>query len=459
MNVNKQKLKILIKNLEQDIEEVNKKIAISSLFNDKNRSILSRELTSEELVSLRNSLEEKYISTSAQYKGLLFILEKRSFNITQLSKYLSFSKSYTYKILDKISFFLSTIDNKLYFSKLNETFIILTGDEIVIRLLHLHLISIKKTNEEILGLSDMFIQDYLNSLKRVRLSPASIKKLKDIFIAYGVSRKKRGTNSVLPNDIIYLASILSGDVYPMLCVQSKKFKFPKKTSEVHENMLQVSLLSNFFLKELKTKKEKIHTGKKLSEHKNINIISGINHLIKILTKKFKISKENYFLLVYLLCHRIIVVHYFKFYIFMEEREPQMISSEIIKFTQEAISKALKYYRYEKSFKKLTSEFSIIIVNILTDSTIKPINVYIELENKYEYIVIIKKTLKMYYRADLFNFVENYYDADLIISNSYIPDCDRKFKFFCDIYDSKSILNVINHLNAIVVEHLYKFNDL
>lgn len=159
LNVNKQKLKILIKNLEQDIEEVNKKIAISSLFNDKNRSILSRELTSEELVSLRNSLEEKYISTSAQYKGLLFILEKRSFNITQLSKYLSFSKSYTYKILDKIIFFLSTIDNKLYFSKLNETFIILTGDEIVIRLLHLHLISIKKTNEEILGLSDMFIQD------------------------------------------------------------------------------------------------------------------------------------------------------------------------------------------------------------------------------------------------------------------------------------------------------------
>lgn len=459
LNEPRKKIKRVVESLKLDISEysrINKKRC--SLIVEKEKVYFSPDLCDEEFVNLKSFLQEEYLRASGAYRGLLYILEKRCFSITKLAKHLSYSESYTYKIMKKIKEFLIVMDLEIFISKKNETILQLLGDEVSIRLLHYLTIHYVSANEKwwFHTIHKQRIDteySFMNSNRIKKLSKSNLQRVHIIFAIYEIAIKKGCLSKDLPNSVVHLGKIINKEKELSKYLNDLNKKRAVKTNNLHVEVLQFASLLNYFTQELRTKEEKINIGKEIVNNESNEIAKPCISLLKQVCKKYTMSKDIYYILAYQLCNRLIVIHHLNYFKFMKFNKCQVLKGETEKFICSIVEESLKEYCSEESYQNLLLSFTQVVLSYLTLSSGESLKIYIEFHRNPECKVIIENILIYNYRKQVLRIVDDFNEADIVISDTFIPGDKEKFFYFHDVFDRTAWYNLGTYLNEIMQKRL------
>ncbi len=449
LNESRKKIKRIVDNINLDIEEFNLINDESLIIRiDKDKVMFTESIDDKIYVKIKDYLQEKYLISSGLYKSLLFILERRKFSILQLSENLSYSESHTYKLVNRIKEFLKVSKLGLRLSKQYETMLVLEGEETVIRLLHcLFLIIVSANNnwylETVKEKEVEQIHTFVNSERSRFLSPSILKRV-HIMIGVYESALKRGFRlSQFTVSVQEVGRIMNKEIE---ISQYFKYLYKQKFGEtkcLDEELMHLVFVTNYLVQEHRSMEEKICLGKELYDNKNNSIIKTCVKLVNLIEEKHRLTENNYFFLIYALCNRLIVLHYFKLYKLVV---PNRISNkgELQTFIKDCIYKTLKKYRNKPSYREI--EFNFIQVIVACINLDVPIKVYIEFQNKPEYNLTLKNILKSIYKSEVLDVTEDYKVADVVISDSSLVKINKKYFYFQDIFDQLAWSNLSSYLN-------------
>ncbi|EGO6697933.1 hypothetical protein GP419_002620 [Enterococcus faecalis] len=455
----RKKIKRVAESLKLDISEYSrKKKKKCSLIIEKEKIYFSPDICDEEFVNLKSFLQEEYLQASGAYRGLLYILEKRCFSIIKLAKHLSYSESYTYKIMKKIKEFLIVMDLDIFISKKNETILQLIGDEVSIRLLHyltIHYVSVNETwwFQTIHKHQIDAEYSFLNSNRMKKLSKSNLQRVHIILAINELAIKKGCLSKDLPSSVIHLGKIINKEKELSRYLKDLNKKRSGKTNKLHEEVLQFASILNYFTQELRTKEEKINIGKEIVSNEGNEIAKPCLSLLNQICKKYEISKDIYYILVYQLCNRLIVIHYLNYFKFMKFDKRQVLKGETEKYIESIVKESLGKYCSEESYQKLLLSFTQVVISYLTLSSVASLKIYIEFHRSPEYKVIIENILAHNYRKQVLRIVDDYKEADIVISDTFVPGDKEKFFYFQDVFDSTAWYNLGTYLNEIIQKSL------
>lgn len=449
LNESRKKIKRIVENINLDIEEFNLiNDELPMLRIDKDKVFFAKSIEDKIYVKIKDYLQEKYLLSSGLYKSLLFILERRKFSVLQLSEYLSYSESHTYKMVNRVKVFFTVSNLGLKLAKQDETILILEGEETVIRLFHCLLLIIVSANnnwyiEKIKEKELEHSHTFSNSEKARILSPSILRRV-HIMIGVYESALKRGFRlSPFDVNVQEVGRIMNKEIE---ISQHFKYLYKQKFGEtIHldEELMHLAFTINYLTQEYRNMEEKICLGKELCDNKNNVIIKMCIELVNLIQKKYRLTKNNYYFLIYALSNRLIVLHYFKLYKFVVPNEiPD--KGEFQLFIKDCIYKTLKEYRNEPSYREIVFNFIQVIVASINLNN--PIKVYIEFQNKPEYNLTLKNILNSIYKSEVLNVTEDYKVADIIISDSSFDKINQKYFYFQDIFDQVAWSNLGSYLN-------------
>ncbi|MRJ31074.1 hypothetical protein FDP48_14260, partial [Enterococcus faecalis] len=143
ISILEKKCKVSRKELKRIITIINEEVTELQMFNISNDLIyvieevvqLNREISDEMYCFIMTKLRKNYLLSSGVYKALLFALEERKFMILDLSDFLFYSDSYTYKIIKKIDLFFYYLESDIKLTKENNKYLI-NGSEISLITFH-----------------------------------------------------------------------------------------------------------------------------------------------------------------------------------------------------------------------------------------------------------------------------------------------------------------------------------
>ncbi|MGC3749218.1 hypothetical protein ACPTKN_14395 [Enterococcus faecalis] len=449
LNESRKKIKRIVESLNLDIEEFNSLNGeVLGVSITKDKVSFTENLADETYVKIKDYLQEKYLLSSGLYKSLLFILEKRNFSILQLSQYISYSESYTYKLVNRVKDFFFVSNLGLTLSKRNETILILEGEETTIRLLHCLLLIIVSVNngwyiDTIKEKEIEYIHSFVNSSKIQMLSPSNLKRINIIIGVYESALKRGCKLSSCSTDVREIGRIINKEIE---IPRYFNYIYKQKVGEVaylRDELIHLAFIINYLTPELRSMQEKINIGKELYNNKSNHIIKMCISLVNMIQKKYAMSKNDSYLLVYSLCNRLIVLHYFKLYKFAVPNELALKGKKQL-FIKECICKSFKEYRKEPSYQEIIFNFHQIIVAYINFDS--PIKIYIEFQNKPEYKTTIKNILTSIYNPNILKVIEDYKLADIIISDSFSPKTNQKYFYFHDVFDQVAWKRLGAYLN-------------
>ncbi|MGC3749204.1 helix-turn-helix domain-containing protein [Enterococcus faecalis] len=323
LKVSKKKVKRAINSIQLDIIDYNDKNRKELLLiADKNVVHLSKNIKDEDYVQLLQYIREKYLLSSSLYNSLLFTLEKRNFTVMELANKLSYSESYTYKLVKKIEKFFLLMDLGISILKKSDKILCLSGDEVVMRLLHYLLINIISSEKnwyfQTISKSQIeTIHSFVNSKRVKHFSPSNLKKVNIIMAVYEVAIRNGYVSAELPDSVRSVGRILNKEKeLPMYLTYLQKRELGE-IGGLYDELIQLAFILNYFTRELRTKNEKIVLGKELVNNNRNKIINPCILLINQICEKYTLTEESYFLLVYSICNHFIVIHYLKLYKFMK----------------------------------------------------------------------------------------------------------------------------------------------
>lgn len=248
---------------------------------------------------------------------------------------------------------------------------------------------------------------------------------------------------LFPIDVQYVGKIINKETEILKYFNLLYKKNPEEVTYLCNESTHLAFVLNYLTQELRSMQEKINLGKELSNNSNNSIITMCIKLVNLIHERYTLTKNNYYLLIYELCNRLIVLHYFGLYKFVvpDEFHDQ---GETLLFIKKCIYKTLRIYSKEPSFREITFNFmQTIIAYIDFDS---PIKIYIEFQNKPEYKPTIKNVLTYIYNSDVLEIVEDYKLADIIISDRSFPNSTQKYFYFQDIFDKVAWSKLGSYLN-------------
>lgn len=461
LKVSKKKVKRAINSLQLDIADYNdqnKKELL--LIVDKNVVHLSKNVKDEDYVQLLQYIREKYLLSSSLYNSLLFVLEQRKFTVMELANNLSYSESYTYKLLKKIESFFLIMDLGVSILKKSDKILCLSGEEVVIRLLHYLMINIISSKnswyfQTISELQIETIHSFVNSKRIKTFSPSNLKRVNIIMAVYEVAIRKGYVSAELPDSVKSVGRILNKEKeLPMYLTYLQKRELGE-IGGLHDELIQLAFILNYFTRELRTKNEKIVLGKELVNNNRNKIINPCVLLINQICEKYTLTEESYFLLVYSICNHFIVIHYLKLYKFMKFDKFQLRNEKTEKFIKSAIKKSFSKYYKEPSFDKLVFNFTKIIMGYVKLNKDIPVGVYVEFQRRPEYKSVVENALIHNYSANALKLVNNYKDADIIISDNYVVKTNQEYFYFRDVFDKVAWNKLGAYLNEIINKEIVK----
>ncbi|HBI6208342.1 TPA: helix-turn-helix domain-containing protein [Listeria monocytogenes] len=460
LGMSKRKLKEDTTSLLREIEEIKTEHSYTLLV-DKESIQFSKKLEDSEFVALTNSIREKYLSESSLFQVLLFVLEKRYFSISTMANELSYSESYAYKLYSKLNNFLYSMNADIRLTKKSDVLIQLTGNESTIRLIHYLSISIASkgnywlfktiTQKEIVT-----IQSYINSRRYDRLSSVGKNRVNSILAVYELALKNGYKLSRLDDEVVILGEVINKEKEIRLYLKYLKKETENKEIELHEELIHLAFVINYFTQEIRSDEEKQDIGKHLCSMKSNTIVNKCLGLLDTITKRYPLVEESYYLLLYSLCNRLVVIHYLGLYNFMPLYKVPPLLGEIESFVENCIDKSLDSYRKDPSFDKLKYSMTKIITGYLI--MIFPIRkkVYVEFFHRPEYKSIIENAIKYNYNQKVLQITNNYVESDIIISDTHGYD-RKKFFYFNDVFDQSSWEKLGLYLNHIISNEIIEMN--
>ncbi|EHK9982041.1 helix-turn-helix domain-containing protein [Enterococcus faecalis] len=447
--ISKQKIKLLVKDLSEEIQKYCQEYSCTLLI-DKEKVYFSLNRSNSGYAKIINILREVYLSESGLFQVLLFVLEIREFSIVNMSSELSYSESYSYKLIGKLKDFFLLLDVDIHLDKKTETIIQLSGDESTIRIFHYLVISFSSkgnlwlfktiTQKEI-----QLIQSYNNSRKYKNLSYVGKKRIDYIIAIYELALKNNHRMNGIDSAVLELGNTIKRDREPSLYLK----RGAVNDNELFEESTHLNFMANYFSQELQTEKEKINLGKLLySMRKNI-IVNHCVELLDMITKQYKLSKRSYYLLLYSLCNRLVVIHYFGFYKFIFLHKSPPIIREIELYIGGCVDKKLNYYSNYPSFEKIKYSFTQVITGYVLLNHRTSQKIYVEFFYRPEYKSILENAIRRNYNSEVLQITEMYSEADIVISDTYTYKNDKLF-YFKDVFDQNSWIRLGNYLNQVIM---------
>ena len=134
---------------------------------------------------------------------------------------------------------------------------------------------------------------------------------------------------------------------------------------------------------------------------------------------------------------------------------QLRNEKTEKFINSAIKKSFSKYYKEPSFGKLVFNFTKIIMGYVKLDTDIPVGVYVEFQRRPEYKSIVENALIHNYSANALKLVNNYKDADIIISDNYVVKTNQEYFYFRDVFDKVAWNKLGAYLNEIINKEIVK----
>lgn len=456
LNISKRKIKEIVSNLSEEILSDPKNYTFTVTM-DKEKIYFSKNIEASEYVKLTNDFRGKYLSESSLFQVLLFILEKRVFSVLNMANELSYSESYAYKLFGKVKQFLYFMDLGVQITKKNETLVHLTGDESNIRILHYLVISVasKGTHWPFKAITEKEIlstQAYIKSERYEKLSPIGKNRVNYILAVYELALKNGYKLSEMDEEVIELGDAINKEREINLYLKYLKEEIIDREVQLHDELIHLAFLMNYFTQEIRTVDEKIDIGKFLYLFKNNSIVNDCIKVLNMIAERYNLPKASYFLLLYSLCNRLVVIHYLGFFKFMLLYKVPPIIGEVERYVEDCLDKGLNSYRKYSSFSKIKYSFTQIITGYLLLLLPTQQKVYVEFFHRPEYKSIIENAIKHNYNAEVINITNDYSKADIIISDTYGYD-KSKFFYFRDVFDQDSWEELGLYLNQVISKEI------
>lgn len=460
LGISKRKLKEGVTSLLTEVEE-NKTEHSYTLLIDKETIQFSKKLEDREFVALTNNIREKYLSESSLFQVLLFVLEKRYFSISMMAKEISYSESYAYKLYNKLKKFLCYMNTGIKLTKKSDVLIQLTGNESTIRVLHYLAVSVASkgnywlfktiTQKEIIT-----IQSHINSRRYERLSPVGKNRINSILAIYELSLKNGYKLSRLDDEVVNLGEAINKEKEIDLYLNYLKKETKSNERQFHEELIHLAFIINYFTQEIRSDKEKQDIGKYLCSMNNNLIVKKCIGLLDAITQRYYLAEESYYLLLYSLCNRLVVIHYLGLHNFMLLYNVPPLLGKIECFVANCIDKSLNSYKDEPSFDKLKYSMTQIVTGYLILMFPIKKKVYVEFFHRPEYKSIIENAIKHNYNQKVLQITNNYMESDVIISDTHGYD-KKEFFYFTDVFDQGAWEKLGLYLNQIVSIAIIEMN--
>lgn len=460
LELSKRKTKEGVISLSRELEE-KKAEYVHTLFIDKERIQFSKKLKDSEFVTLTNRIREQYLSESSLFQTLLFVFEKREFSIFMMSKELSYSESYAYKLYNKLKNFFNFMNAGIQLTKKSEVLIQLTGNESTIRILHYLAVSVVSkgncwpfktiTQEEIAA-----IQSYINSRRYDRLSPIGKNRVNSILAVYELALKNGYKLSELDDEVVKLAETINKEKEIDLYLKYLKKENKSNEIQLQEELIHLAFVINYFTQEIRADEEKQDIGKNLCSMTSNFIVKECIGLLDEITKRYHIAEGSYHILLYSLCNRLVVIHYLGLYNFMPLYNVPPLLGKIECFVENCVDRSLNSYKEEPSFEKLKYNMTQVITGYLI--LIFPIRkkIYVEFFHRPEYKSIIENAIRHNYNQEVLQITNNYQKSDIVISDTYGYD-KKKFFYFNDVFDQDTWEKLGLYLNQTISNEIIEMN--
>ncbi|MGG5336357.1 helix-turn-helix domain-containing protein [Enterococcus sp. AZ154] len=456
LNISKRKIKEFVSSLSEEIlsDPNNYPFTITM---DKEKIHFSKNIEASEYVKLTNDFRGKYLSESSLFQVLLFVLEKRVFSVLNMANELSYSESYAYKLFGKLKQFLYFMDLGIHITKKNETLVHLTGDESSIRILHYLVISVASkgnhwlfktiTEKEILS-----TQAYIKSERYEKLSPIGKSRVNYILAVYELALKNGYKLSEMDKEVIALGDAINKEKEINIYLKYLQKEVVGNEVQLHEELIHLAFFINYFTQEIRTDKEKIALGNYLYSLKYNSIVKDCIKVLNMIVERYNLPKDSYFLLLYSLCNRLVVIHYLGLFKFMPLYKVPPIIGQVKSYVENCLDTGLDSYKKSPSFNKIKYSFTQIITGYLLLLLPAQQKVYVEFFHRPEYKSIVENAIKHNYNDEVINITNDYSKADIIISDTYGYDTS-KFFYFKDVFDQDSWEELGLYLNQVISKEL------
>ena len=420
-----------------------------------NKEIIQFEnkLRDSDFIKLINDFRVKYLTESSLYQVLLFVFEQRLFSILTMANDLSYSESYAYKLLGKLKQFFQYMNCGIQLTKVNESLIQLAGNESTVRLFHYLAISLASkgnhwlfksmTQSEILA-----VQSYINSKRYEKLSPIGKNRVNYIVAVYELALKKGRKLSELDREVIELGEVINKEKEINLYLNYLKEEIGDNEMPLHEELIHLAFVINYFTQEIRSDEEKQALGNALYAVKNNFIVNTCIQLLDKVVKRYSLPKEAYNLLLYSLCNRLVVIHYLGLYRCMPLYNVPLLIGQMECFVETCIDEVLSTFKDETSFEKIKYSFTQIITGYLVLNIPTKQKIYVEFFRRPEYKSIIENAIKHNYNHQVLQVTSDYSEADIVVSDTSGYD-KTKFFYFRDVFDQNAWEELGLYLNQVI----------
>lgn len=453
LNISKKKLKAVLVSLLDDVKSELSGNTMSFEIHEEVIEILN--YTESEYVALKQKLSYRYVLESGVFNLFLYSFEKRSFSVIELTNILFYSESYIYKLLNNLNKFLHDLDLGIKLEKDGMGGLQLLGEESIIRIVHYILIRkvsmarvwlFKTITKEEVEIN----QEIINYKNYKELSPITKNKLDILYGIYENALRRGHHLGFLDDEVMELGEKISESSNTSL-----SFKYLKESNTdgkckfCYDNT-HFMFLSTYFLQDIQSKKEKELVGQYISFHLTDNsIVKSCVNLLNEVRRYYKIPETIYYLLIYNLCNRLVVIHYLSLYKIIPLFELKHPVTKMEIYIGDCIDRTFSSYSNYDSFASIKNTFIRVIKGYLQLYTSFKINIYVDFIYKSEYKENIENKILRNYNQELFEVTNDYSEADLIISDTFLYDTNKYFFYFPDIFDKGSWIELGSYLNRII----------
>ncbi|EOB3524545.1 helix-turn-helix domain-containing protein [Enterococcus faecalis] len=441
-SISKRKFNELVRDLNEDIQN----IGYNATLNVDGRDIFfNKKIQMEEYAKINNLLTFNYLKESGMFQLLLYIFEKRSFQVTKAASALCYSESYVYKFISRIKLVLNKLDFDIMLVKDTDQKINLVGNESEIRFVHYILTTILYKGDKWLfrDVSEkklLLRSKYLHVDRYSQWSPMVKKKIINLLAIYELPFAKGNGLDGLFGEINSLAEIIVEHTI------DSEYSDHLKLS--NNDIKHLNLLASHLVPEFLSRKEIESIGTKFHLLSDNMIVYHCTQILREVANLYSISRSNYFLLMFRLCNSLAVIHYLEFFKLMPLQGVPELSTDLEKSLSEIIDCNLTQYRKSPSFEKIKYNFTQVISGYIGINEIGNYKLYIEFTHRPEYKSLVENSINVTYNKKIFEIVDDYLEADIIISDSYnYPE--KKYFYFGDVFDSEAWKNLGFYLNGLI----------
>lgn len=457
-HLSKRQAREVIDSVVEDIYEYSQsKSDLPDLQNKSGKINFSPLICDEQFIYLLNNMREKYVTSSSLYQVLLFVLEKRSFRLSTMADTLAYSQSYSYKLLGRLKKFLISIEADVKLTKKKTTTFELSGNESSIRMLHYFSTILISRGEKWLFKSIekkeiLSSFRYLKTKKIEMLSPINQNKIYDILAIYELANRNHCKLDFMEKDIVNLGEVIGSakEIHYLISELQTSFSYNER---VH-----LSFFMTYLIQEFLTKQEKEQIGIKILDLVDNKIVTQTYHLLKLIQRKVFLSETIFYQLAYSISCSIVVVYHFGLHRYMVSKNQQNENHSILNFLRSCIEESLDTLSEENGFQILVIHLLQVISGYITVIPDITQYVYLEFFQRPEYKFIVEKALEVMYTKDVIQISEDYYSADIVISDTCHSKMKKKYFYFNEFTNQTLWKELGAYLGSKVNEKNYQENS-